>query len=489
MGVERSTTQLRVGLTISGAVALGAFEGGALAALLVAVQDARARGEDVRIDAIAGASAGSMTGLLTARALLVGQDPVDVMWEAWVVQPSLKRLRGRGRNDPLSVEALAEGAAALLGRAGDPQRAQNEPVRLEAALGALRGLTFDIGRRGRPPVRATTYLDWGTFTFTTADPLERWLGEPVQVALASGAHAAAFPPRVLDRRAYRDEYEANGIVGFPAGGRLWYTDGGTIYNEPLGRCLDLTQELDGDLPADATRLHLLVVPDPHLPLAATDPAWADPDAPPEWTRTLARAAAMVAAQSIYDDLRRAERRNSRLAWTAQLEAELEALLSGRPEAESALRSFVEGVRGERAALAGGLPKPAPEGLAPLLAAALHEATGLSGKRQVAIEAVSPLLLDPGDPGKQLSGEFLGHFGGFLDERLRRGDFALGYRATLAWLREQPFGLSPAAAAARYDSAWETGLAHAGLRDLPLRARRALYRLGLRIARIAWRELR
>ena len=31
--------QLRIGLTISGAVSLGAYEGGALAALLIAVQD------------------------------------------------------------------------------------------------------------------------------------------------------------------------------------------------------------------------------------------------------------------------------------------------------------------------------------------------------------------------------------------------------------------------------------------------------------------
>jgi hypothetical protein len=33
----------------------------------------------------------------------------------------------------------------------------------------------------------------------------------------------------------------------------------------------------------------------------------------------------------------------------------------------------------------------------------------------------------------LSGEILGHFGGFFDETLRRNDFDLGYASTLQWL--------------------------------------------------------
>jgi len=47
--------KLRIGLTISGAVSLGAYEGGALAALLVAVQEMQGA---VVVDAITGASAG-----------------------------------------------------------------------------------------------------------------------------------------------------------------------------------------------------------------------------------------------------------------------------------------------------------------------------------------------------------------------------------------------------------------------------------------------
>ena len=55
--------RLRIALTISGAVALGAYEGGALAALLCAIRGL-CQGDDpaVRIDAIGGSSAGSITG-------------------------------------------------------------------------------------------------------------------------------------------------------------------------------------------------------------------------------------------------------------------------------------------------------------------------------------------------------------------------------------------------------------------------------------------
>ncbi len=66
--------RLRISLTIPGAVSLGAYEGGALAALLVACQKL---GEQVVVvDSIASASAGSITGLLSARALPRGADPV-----------------------------------------------------------------------------------------------------------------------------------------------------------------------------------------------------------------------------------------------------------------------------------------------------------------------------------------------------------------------------------------------------------------------------
>ena len=80
-------TRLHLALTLPGAVSLGSYHGGALAALLVAAQHA---GGQIVIDAMATASAGSLTGVLAARSLLTGADPVRLMARAWVEADSLK---------------------------------------------------------------------------------------------------------------------------------------------------------------------------------------------------------------------------------------------------------------------------------------------------------------------------------------------------------------------------------------------------------------
>ena len=179
--------ELRIGLTISGAIALGAFEGGALAALLTGVQGVNSRrGErdSLRVDVIAGASAGSMTGLLAARTLLAGLDPLKVMREAWVQMPQLGALEGH-MDAPLAVDGMLELADRLLGSSGRRPR-QAHPVSVHMALGSLHRLDYEIGRIAGPPVRAGTYLDWhevrlGPRTGQTA------YRDAMHAALASGA--------------------------------------------------------------------------------------------------------------------------------------------------------------------------------------------------------------------------------------------------------------------------------------------------------------
>src|SRR3954451_1384692 len=160
--------RLRIGLTISGAIALGAYEGGALAALLTALRSLNqtAPGE-VAVDVIAGASAGSMTGVLTARGLLTADDPLELMFESWVRGPSLASLTGHGPGAPLSVVKARASAQALLSGSCPPGQGalQQTPVRLQLALGALRGLDYTFRRLGSPPIDASTFLDWYPLRF------------------------------------------------------------------------------------------------------------------------------------------------------------------------------------------------------------------------------------------------------------------------------------------------------------------------------------
>lgn len=444
--------QLRLSLTTSGAVALGAYEAGALAGLIYAVRPF-VGGEDarVRIDAIGGASAGSITALLAARALLDGFDPREIMQTAWVRDTGLGNLRGQNTAAPLSVEQLRQLAASLLAPAG--QRAtqrQATPVNLSFTLACLRGLDYQLpALHARRPVLATTYVDFFTRRLEPGTPVDHLVrpdhASPVDAALASAANPLGFPPVRLDRQADRDAYRD--VVNFPRSEQMWYTDGGTLDNEPLGRTLDLTNDLDRGQ-TGFNRLQLLI--HPHPTGAPTNDAWADPQRQPRWLETWLRAASLQRTQSVFADLKQVEKTNSRLAWANDLTETLGPVLDRLPDeargqVRSALAETVARMRGQQNQLrhhAADAAQAEPAAIDPertpseLLREAVSTAARVGGKTDTDVEVISPLILPEAQsiPVEQLlSGEFLFHFGGFLDENLRQADFDLGYRSTLQWL--------------------------------------------------------
>jgi predicted acylesterase/phospholipase RssA len=515
--------QLRIGLTISGAVSLGAYEGGALAALLGAVQAINADlpedvDDAVRVDAIAGASAGSITGLLAARTLLAGLDPVDVMFKSWVVQPDLGKLLGKEPHQPLSVEAVRENATKLLDGPRRHRR-QKAPIRINMAVVALRGLDFEIGRMAGPPLDVTTYLDWGEFKLEREQEAVECYTEPkdsspVDVAVASGAHLAAFPPRKLDRRGLEREYEKRHLKNFPETGFLWYTDGGTIDNQPLGRALDLSNQVDAEKegpppPEPPVRLHLLITPDPEQPASPKPDEWSDPATQPPFIAASSRAAKLLRAQPLYQDLNAMEKTNSRVAWMGQVADVLAELLEhpgeDRERALEELRASLERQKGE---LYGDGAVRRPERtertpLGTLVAEVLGAASGLGHKSVVEADVISPRIRPDVASGKVavkdlLAGEQVFAFGGFLDERYRTNDFAIGYEDMLAWMADPQRGLAArgvdaTAAAAGIEAAraakgdWPTGYGKCTIGDA--KGRRNGRRLILRTLWIVFRELR
>jgi len=519
--------RLRLALTVSGAVALGAYEGGALAALLHAIGPL-CEGDDppVRVDAIGGASAGSLTGMLAARCLLEGIDPVYVMREAWVTRDSLSVMRTDAPDAPLSLEALRRASVDLL----DPRDAggapvhrvgtcQRLPIRMAMALASLRGLEYRVpSLSARQPVRATTSLDWATFTFSSGQPMRELVepprASPVDVALASAANALAFKPILLDRGGDEGGYRARGIVNFPPSRHLWYTDGGILDSEPLTRTLDLVREVDQDTPSDTRRVQLLV--HPHPTGAPTGSAWADERNPPTWLATLLRARDLQRTQSIYDDLLHLERVNTRLEWTSRLFDEIGPVVDdldgeSADRLRAALVRAIGVIEGQRRALraheedpAAATPQPvADKPLAELLRDAVARIAGVTGKERIALEVVSPLSLPEAATtavSHMLAGEFLFHFGGFLAEGLRQSDFDLGYRSTVEWLRagglrdhglpedvdEQALGRAEGAYRPRQD--WRA-YGPMAFDDLPIAERLALAPVFAHIARVIVHDLR
>ena len=490
---------LRVSLTLSGGASLGAFQAGAVAALLAGFEHARcAEGSDIRVDAIGGASAGSLVGLLAAFSLLEGANGPKLLSRAWVEEVDLEALSEGDADGPLSLDGVHRRFPELLAGAElDRERAQEGPLTFLVALTGLRGLTYEIPgvRRARPPA-ASTFADWGRFELEREGGVEQITEPqgtaPLDFVLASASHPGAFPPRMLDRSRDREGYERRGIVDFPEGGKLWYTDGGLVQSEPLGRVIAAADERGGG--DGVTHLNLVIDARSEEPEGAG--RWADPEADVGWIAALARALAIFPAQGLYEDMRRVERDNRRLDRIDELVSALAPRVDGETAAtiadviartESDRRIGRPGEEG-----AGGRDGDEPESV---LRRALDAIAGVAAKRHVEIDLISPLVLahETGESVPELlAGEHLGDFAGFLDQELRRSDFALGYECSLAWARDGLRSLElDQSSVERSIGAIEEGRIYdwdevrcgdMGPLELPLRSR-------MRLARMATRALR
>jgi hypothetical protein len=458
-----------------------------MAALLRTLQAHAAEDEPpVIVDAISGASAGSMTGLLTAFALAAGADPIPLMHRAWVETPSLEHLRAHDGSAPLTVDALRATAVDILRTAARTAAPQRRPIALSMAVVALRGLEYDLPRQVGDDIDATTHLLWRDFTIT--DDFDWSQSEPIDVCFASGANALGFPPYWLPN----PQGGIPGVTNLPTDvDGLWYTDGGTLKNEPIGQAINIATPLDAGF--DGDRLYLLVHPHPDGVPSKDHDDWAGKQRP-SWDQTLMHSAGIVMTQSLYDDMVTIERVNRRIAAMASVGAVLDDILVSLPadQRDAALVRL-------RAALPqdGAQQVAVPRGDAPQAPASaadvVRSAAGLDDKHAVEVAVVSPLSEArlKGLPVESLlAGEFLAHFGGFLDVHLRESDFVLGYRNMLDWMRielrdERSIDISPTESGYlaqwdQYPGKWGT----ASVTSLGWRDDLSLVRLVDHIARVA-----
>jgi predicted acylesterase/phospholipase RssA len=481
-------TQLRIAMTLPGEASLGAFQAGAISALIVALQEIKKVGEhDVRLDAITAASSGSLTAVLGAHALLTGQDPVPPLRRAWVVEPTIEALRGRDGRAPLSLERAREVAAELLVvKDGVESIQQAGPIMVHFAMTCLRGLTYTIEPAPRESeneivpapdaTTATSYLDWAVH-WLKAD--SDW-ADAVDTAIASASHPAAFAPTLLDREELAPFYEANGVDRFPRFPELWYADGGLVDREPLGRCIDVVSVFDGD--GAGERVILLLRPQRNVGFEEDDAAWTGDDEVPAWKTVLARALRIIVTHSLYEDLRRVERVNSRIRWQNQVTDLLDRLVpEGR---EDEIIALIDDIRAEKGTQRPDEARESAQDKKKLLELLIAEATGLAGKRPIDVHVVSPR-----SAGDVVGGSLL-NFGGFLAERLRANDFLVGYVAMRDWMDScggPPFQGEPLKEVARKATeipGWIGGIA--GRRRLSWRDRADVARVVGRAARIGLR---
>jgi hypothetical protein len=394
--------RLRLSLSIPGAVALGAYEGGALAALVVAAKEL---GEDVLvIDSIATAAAGSTAGLLAARALLEGIDPVGLLTAAWGETTSLGTAEEDAPDPPARSDALRAVAATLFGPdripSGPTPRRQEEPIWLSLALSPSDAAFDPTDLTGD----TVTQPDWYIVTLTNAATPHEYLAY-ADAVIAAASDAVGAPVMPPDQPGDKRQGENTGHLGLPEDGLFWYTDGGTVDNEPLNRAIDLAE----NVASEDERLYLAINPDPAFPSRSLSDKWGDE------------------APSIYEALERLEEMGAHFERPGTA---LDDALEAARRRQTDIESVAGRILAERQA-------DHSDDYASLLAAVV-QSPRRPARRQVPVEVISPSI-DPSvadPPSRQLVGAFFSHFGGHFDIALRQSDFCLGYRNMGYWLEHR-----------------------------------------------------
>ncbi|AIE83763.1 patatin [Fimbriimonas ginsengisoli Gsoil 348] len=409
-------------MSSNGAVALGSYEAGVLAQIYadVAALNQHSGEQVVGIDAIAGASAGAVTGALLAQAIATSASSdwlTGRLLKAWVEDLNADTLLGKTDNashslfDPTAFDVIApevlmsddEVRSACAGR-------EVPTVALWIALTNVGGIPYTIPV-SNGEVIASLYADYEPFLIEKgiphrAPPIESLksdapdTGMPLswkEVELAvitSGAFPFAFKNRILERDL--DNYpDAVRPADGSAKVKFNYTDGGVMNNNPLGRAIDAAsfqEKLSGHR---GPRTFLIIEPDPSTAQQAqANLAKVKNTLDPNGMPPLQLGASLINAyfnEAMYRDLATATKTNQRLQ---ALNDTLQALALPDEEAD-----------------------------------AIRKAVGMDYKKVIEIDRIPGVArLHP------LAGSFAGHFGGFFDRRYRVHDFAVGCLEARNWFK-------------------------------------------------------
>ncbi len=449
------------------------------------IRELRDRGHEVHIDAVGGASAGSIVAMLFAFCMVEGLDPAEVLPRAWIDEVDVDTLRADRTDSPLGFTEFRREFRGFLADHEADEDVPGEQIAVHVGLTNLLGLTYPV-ETAHSEAEGITYVDWAQFVLEPGGGLDQLFEPegraPLDFVLASASHPGAFAPVMIDRSEDRQRYLDNGITNFPESGALWYTDGGLVESEPIGRVVQLGRRQAGA--AEGTRMHLVI--DPRSSGPSGSETWHDPDVDLSWLAGARRSLSILPTQALQDDLRGVASMNRRLQ---MIEAVAEELTAHLPtDVHDPLDRLIAEVDSTAAVSSDDL-----EAKVRLL---LQHLAGVADKEQIDVELISPLELSrERDEGVSdlLAGDFIGAFGGFLSEEIRRSDFALGWESTRAWIPGglQRHGIAPDDIRAISDrlerhelsGKGEANLDNDGLSGVDLTGRAHLLRLAGRIGRI------
>jgi len=469
----------RFALSICGGVALGAYEAGVVSQLYKDIHDFNAHADiegkaRVSIDAISGASAGSITGLILAQGIGLGLPPDEIerlLRLCWIELLDIRNLLSTTDSDSQGCSIFSDQVISTIinqalqsslssSAAPDTLNSASESIALWLTMTNLDGVPYVINfnreDHAQPDAElyALDYKDYVPFVIygdkiEMVSPRMVNAGEgesgggaeagkspdsvwslAANAARASSAFPVAFPPSYQSRdltqypeyMEFRDNVEAHrlasgvgnlGLSGtepLPTTARFQFADGGLFSNLPIGRCIDAVAHLNRNWPDR------------------------DPDSPESQG---------MAGRSfvVFDPV-------------PQTPADVEALLTNPipNEADASLPTAIVGkilaayfntavyadlrtaeetnrrIRSIRAALSKLDVLGLPVELTSTLKSEIISAAGLDGKSEITLQRI------PSRHGvrRTLAGDFAGHFGGFFRTDYREADFITGRSEARSW---------------------------------------------------------
>jgi predicted acylesterase/phospholipase RssA len=461
----------RFALSISGGVALGSYEAGVLSQLyrdlhaFNAAPDMQGRAR-VTIDAIAGASAGSITGLILAQAIALGDTPDDLekrMRDCWIelldIQHLLKPSPGEAVGDAIFTGSVVEEIVQTSLRIPPPATvAPHEPIALWITMTNLDGVPFVIDFERKHHAQTSTalyaldYRDSIPFLITGSDirmvedrmvvqegaagaggASDAIWSAAVEAARASSAFPVAFPSQYQERNllqypeyvAFKQAVESNRLASKtqepdllaqkPLPDTAWFqfVDGGLFNNEPIGKCVDAVNYLNARYPerdpnsaqsqGRVGRSFVIIEPDPQLP---ADVEQALLRSTPHTENPSLPASVLAKILSAYF--------NSALYGDFKTAANINRRIRSLNAALEKLDTL--GLDAQQAAA---------------LKAEIRQAVGLQDKSEITLQRVPHDL----PTTKRLAGAFGGHFGGFLRKDFREADFITGRHEARQWFQQ------------------------------------------------------
>ncbi|MGC3989302.1 MAG: patatin-like phospholipase family protein [Chthoniobacteraceae bacterium] len=206
----------KIAIVISGAVSLGSYEAGVMFEIINALaHHNQFHSEDqIKIDAIVGASAGAMTAAVLTHRLLfepdgLAQKDTNALYQVWVKKTRIEDLLKESPGDDPRNSILSSSYIAQLGKdflppptgPGAPHSAAAARIQLGFAMTNLNGLDYGVKTLSGNDFIYTHFEDCMIRTIDSTCPQATDWGEIREAAIASGSFPFAFAEREIVRHA------------------------------------------------------------------------------------------------------------------------------------------------------------------------------------------------------------------------------------------------------------------------------------------------